>query len=163
MYVLIDQRYPLNNISLLSRVRISDGSSKFRPESVNNAPPIVSIKEQAFSLESRDRECSLGCKQVRPLSEDKGIYSYGQVDSSIVAGSPRRLFNLPELSPQLIYVAWRGLRLTATISSCKLRRCIHPRRLSQYHRHRCLNCEWNVDLINMQDLWSDYRIGTVFT
>ena len=76
MYVLTDQRYPLNNISLLSRVRISDGSSKFRPESVNNAPPIVSIKEQAFSLESRDRECSLGCKQVRPLLEDKGYIRF---------------------------------------------------------------------------------------
>ena len=71
MYVLTDQRYPLNNISLLSRVRISDGSSKFPPESVNNAPPIVPIKEQAFSLESRDRERSLGCKQVRPFLEDR--------------------------------------------------------------------------------------------
>ena len=54
MYVLTDQRYPLNNISLLSQVRISNGSSKFRPKSKNNAPPIVSIKERAFSLESRD-------------------------------------------------------------------------------------------------------------
>ena len=76
MYVITDQRYPLNNISLLSRVRISDGSSKFPPESVNNAPPIVSIKEQAFSLESRDRERSLGCKQVRPFLEDKRIYTF---------------------------------------------------------------------------------------
>ena len=76
MYVLTDQRYPLNNISLLSRVRISNGSSKFRPKSVNIAPPIVSIKERAFSLESRDRERSLGCKQVRPFSEDKGIYTF---------------------------------------------------------------------------------------
>ena len=77
MYVLTDQRYPLNNISLLSRVRISDGSSKFPPESVNNAPPIVSIKEQAFHwMESRDRERSLGCKQVRPFSEDKGLYTF---------------------------------------------------------------------------------------
>ena len=76
MYVLTDQRYPLNNISLLSQVRISDGSSKFRPESVNNAPPIVSIKERAFSLESRDRERSLGCKHMRPFSEAKGIYTF---------------------------------------------------------------------------------------
>ena len=76
MYVLTDQRYPLNNISLLSRVQISDGSSKFRPKSVNKAQPIVSIKERAFSLESRDRECSLGCKHVRPFSEDKGIYTF---------------------------------------------------------------------------------------
>ena len=76
MYVLTDQRYPLNNISLLSRVRRSDGSSKFRPENVNNAPPILSIKERAFSLESRDRERSLGRKHVRPFLEDKGIYTF---------------------------------------------------------------------------------------
>ena len=37
---------------------------------------MVSIKERAFSLESRDRERSLGCKHVRPFSEDKGIYTF---------------------------------------------------------------------------------------
>ena len=36
----------------------------------------MSIKERAFSLESRDRERSLGCKHMKPFLKDKGIYTF---------------------------------------------------------------------------------------
>ena len=70
------KRIHLITYFLLSRVRICNGSSKLPPRSVNNALPIVSIKEWSLSLESLNRDYSFGCKHMQPLSEGKGIFTF---------------------------------------------------------------------------------------